>query len=143
MQRDRVLLVDDEVEFVETLAERMRARGLQVHTAHSGVEALESFTNEGFDAVVLDLAMPGLDGIETLKRLRARDPDLQIMLLTGQATARLATEAMKQGAVDILEKPADIDLMLDMVRRARAVRLQSAEKKTQAQVDEILRRRGW
>jgi DNA-binding NtrC family response regulator len=143
MQRDRVLLVDDEVEFVDTLAERMRARGLHVRTAYSGLEALERFDAESFDAAVLDLAMPGLDGIETLKRLRARDPDLQVMLLTGQATARLATEAMKQGAVDILEKPADIEALIELVRRARAARLQAAEQKTQAQVDEILKRRGW
>jgi DNA-binding NtrC family response regulator len=143
MPRDRVLLVDDEVEFVETLAERMRARGLEVATAGSGLEALERFTSQDFDAVVLDLAMPDLDGIETLKRLRARDPNIQIVLLSGQATIRLATEAMKQGAVDVLEKPADIDVLIDMIRQARATRLRQVEEKTREQVDDLLRRRGW
>jgi DNA-binding NtrC family response regulator len=143
MSRDRVLLVDDEVEFVETLAERMRTRGLEVATAGSGLEALERFSSQDFDAVVLDLAMPDLDGIETLKRLRARDPNIQIVLLSGQATIRLATEAMKQGAVDVLEKPADIDVLIDMIRQARATRLRLSEQKTQENVDELLKRRGW
>jgi DNA-binding NtrC family response regulator len=143
MRRDQVLLVDDEAEFVETLAERMRARGLQVRTAYSGSEALERVASESFDAIVLDLAMPGLDGIETLKRLRARDTNLQIMLLSGQATVALAAEAMKQGAVEVLEKPADIDVLLDMIRAARATRLRMAEAKTQQQVDDLLKRRGW
>lgn len=143
MRRDRVLLVDDEVDFVDTLAERMRARGLQVRTAYSGSEALELVSAENFDAIVLDLAMPGLDGIETLKRLRGMDPNLQIVLLSGQATIELATEAMKQGAVDVLEKPADIDSLSDMIRQARATRLRLAEAQTQQQVDDLLRRRGW
>jgi DNA-binding response OmpR family regulator len=143
MQADRVLLVDDEVEFVETLATRMRARGLDVDIANSGAEANEKAANSSFDAVILDLAMPGMDGIETLRRLRERDADLQIMLLTGQGTVQAATEAMKLGAMDVLEKPTDIDVLLDRLKEARAKRIMLAEKKSREHIDDILRRRGW
>ena len=143
METDKVLLVDDEVEFVETLAERMRARGLHVNTAHSGIEALESVAKTTFDAIVLDLAMPGMDGLETLERLRETDPNVQIMLLTGQGTVRLATEAMKRGAVDVFEKPTDIDALIDKIKQARAERIRLAERETSEHVDDILRRRGW
>ena len=77
MKPDRVLLVDDEASFLEILAERMRARGLDVTCATSGTEAIRLAQEETYDAVVLDLAMPGLDGLETLRRLRVMQPDWQ------------------------------------------------------------------
>ncbi len=143
METDKVLLVDDEVEFVETLAERMRARGLDVRTANSGNEAIENVEKNVFDAIVLDLAMPGMDGIETLKRLREMDPSLQIMLLTGQGTIHVATEAMKLGVIDVLEKPTDIEVLIKKIKEARANRIMLAEKKSREHIDEILRRKGW
>ena len=81
MAKDRVLLVDDEVDFLEALAERLQRRGLEVTSATSGREALTAVAEQTFDAVVLDLAMPGLDGIETLRRLREAQPNLQVMIL--------------------------------------------------------------
>jgi DNA-binding NtrC family response regulator len=143
MRADRVLLVDDEVEFVETLAERMRARGLEVDVALSGAEALEKARARSFDAIVLDLAMPGMDGIETLRRLREGNPDLQIILLTGQGTVRTAVEATKLGAMDFLQKPADIQTLLEKIREARANRLSVVGERSQNEIAEILRRRGW
>ena len=143
MEADRVLLVDDEVEFVETLAERMRARGLDVQTANSGIDALARATRKTFDAVVLDLAMPGMDGIETLRLLRETDPNLQIMLLTGQGTVPLAAEAMKHGAVDVLEKPTDIEVLIEKIKEARATRMMLTEQESREHIDEILRRKGW
>ena len=88
MATDRVLLVDDEVSFLEALAERMRMRGLEVTCASSGKAALNAVEEQTFDAVVLDLAMPGLDGIETLRRLRHQQPELQVMILSGRATVQ-------------------------------------------------------
>lgn len=143
MRPDRVLLVDDEVEFVETLAERMRARGLEVETAHNGVDAIVTVEQHGFDAIVLDLAMPGLDGLETLKRLREINPDLQVMLLSGQATVQSAAEATRLGAVDIFEKPTDVTTLVARIREARAARIALQEQRSQQEIEDILRRRGW
>lgn len=143
MVPDRVMLVDDEVEFVETLAERMRARGLDVTTAHDGICALEIAEAEKFHAIVLDLAMPGMDGIETLKRLRATDPDCQIILLTGQGSVPSAVEATHLGAMDYLEKPTQIDVLLDRIREARARRLAADNHRAVESIADILARRGW
>ena len=140
---DRVLLVDDEVEFVETLAERMQARGLDVQIATSGSEALAKVTKDAFDAIVLDLAMPGMDGIETLKRLHEVDPDLHIMLLTGQGTIQAAVEATKLGAMDFFQKPTAIDVLVEKIKEARSEKIMLAEKKSREHVEEILKTRGW
>ena len=143
MAVDSVLLVDDEVEFVETLAERMRSRGLHVDTAHDGAAALEAVERRRYDAVVLDLAMPGMDGLETLRKIRAANPDQQVILLTGQGTIQAAVEATREGAMEFLEKPTDIGALLDKIRTARARRLAADQARTQAEIEAILARRGW
>ncbi len=143
MRPDRVLLVDDEETFLEILAERLRSRGLDVTCVTSGEEALEVAEGSPFDAVVLDLAMPGLDGIETLRRLRAAEPDIQVMILSGRATIDTAVEAMRLGAIDILEKPAEVEALVERIRQARAKRLAEQDQTTQEQIEDILRTRGW
>lgn len=143
MRADRVLLVDDEVEFVATLAERMRSRGLDVRTAHSGNEALEIVKETSFDAIVLDLAMPGMSGIETLRHLREKEPNLQIMLLTGQGTIPAAVEATQLGAMDVLEKPTEIDVLIEKIREARAKKIMLDEAKSYEDIHDILRNKGW
>ena len=143
MRHDRVLLVDDEVEFVEVLAERLTRRGLEVTTATSGDEGVRQVREQSFDAVILDLAMPGLDGLETLRQMLEVQPRLQVMILTGRATIRSAVTATELGAVDILEKPTDVDTLVGHIRDARARRLALDERATQDQISEILRTRGW
>lgn len=143
MTTDRVLLVDDEVEFVETLAERMRARGLEVDYTHSGDSAIEKVAQKTYDAIVLDLAMPGMDGLETLRHLIENHPDLQVILLTGQGTIATAVEATKLGAKDFLQKPTDIDKLIEKIRDARAQRMQLAEQRSAEEIADILSRRGW
>lgn len=143
MASDKVLLVDDEVEFVETLAERMTARGLEVDFTHSGDGAVEMAAQNTYDAIVLDLAMPGMDGMETLRHLRAEHPDLQIILLTGQGTIQTAVEATKLGAMDFLEKPTDIQQLIDKIKAARVKRVKLAEQRSAADIEDILSRRGW
>ena len=82
---DKILLIDDEIDFVETLAERMRSRDMNVSTSTSAKEALEKIDKESFDAIVLDLQMPGMDGLEALKHIKEKNPKLQVILLTGQS----------------------------------------------------------
>jgi DNA-binding NtrC family response regulator len=143
MEKARVLLVDDEEDFTATLAERLEDRGLRVDVSSNGPEAIEKVRDKGYDALVLDLAMPGMDGIETLKRLLAENPDLQVILLTGRATVRKGVEAMASGAMEVLEKPADIDLLLEKIDNARAKRVLLAEKKVEETITGILRTKGW
>ena len=143
MTTDKVLLVDDEVEFIETLAERLRGRGLEVDVAHNGETGVEKAKQKNYSAVVLDFAMPGMDGLQTLKALLAHNEDLQVMLLTGQATIKTAIEATRLGAVDVLEKPTDVNTLVEKIREARAKRLALVEKRTQEQVNDILKSRGW
>lgn len=143
MRPDRVLLVDDEESFVEILAERMRSRGLEVSCATSGREALKKAQEAAYDAVVLDLAMPGLDGIETLRRMRELQPDLQVMILSGRATVKTAVEAIQLGAIDIFEKPTEVETLVERIRSARAARLAKDDQATQEQIDAIMRNRGW
>jgi len=142
-KQNRVLLVDDEVEFAEALAERMKARGLDVDTVDSGEGALEAAKDKDFHAIILDLSMPGMDGIETLKRLRAQNPDLQIIVLTGRATVQKGVEAMKLGAMDFLEKPADIKEIMEKIEKAKGKRNILMAKQFEQRMKDIMKKKGW
>ncbi len=139
----KVLLVDDEVEFVEVLSDRLEARGLSVVKAHSGEQALEAAEGKVFDAIVLDMAMPGMDGIETLEGLLKINPVLQVILLTGKATLEQAAAAIRTGALDLLEKPADIDILVEKIEMAATKRWSMEEKRIEQKVADIMRKKGW
>lgn len=139
----RVLLVDDEESFVDALSKRLEARGLVVETASDGEQALKTAKDRTFDIIVLDLAMPGMNGIETLKRLREDDPDLQIILLTGHGSLEKGVEAMKLGAMDFLQKPADLENLLNHIREAGARRTALIEKRARNQISDVISRRSW
>ena len=143
MSDGRVLLVDDEVEFVETLAMRLETRNFTVAVAASGEVAVEKAQDASYDAILLDLAMPGMDGIETLKRLRELNPDSQVVLLTGRATVKTATEAMRLGALDLLEKPVDIEVLVEKIKEAATNKTLLNEKRIEGQLSDILRKKGW
>jgi len=143
MATDRVLLVDDEKDFVEVLAERMRSRGLEVTCATSGREAISAVEAQTFDAVLLDLAMPDLDGLETLRRLHEIQPELQVMILSGRATVKTAVEAIRCGATDIFEKPTDVETLVKRIKAARATRIAHEDDVAEEHIEEILRKRGW
>lgn len=138
-----VLLVDDEEDFVEVLAERLEARGMSVEMATSGEGARTKAEEHSFDAIVLDMAMPGMDGLETLKALRQVNPDLQVILLTGRATPSQAAQAIKAGALDLMEKPAEIDALVARIEEAAAKRWQLEDKRVQDQIDKIMRKKSW
>jgi len=140
---EKVLLVDDEEEFVETLAERMRTRGMEVSTTNSGADALKLVDDEDFDVVVLDLMMPGIDGLDALKRIKRRRPDIQVVLLTGHATVEKGVEAIKQGALEFLEKPVDLASLTEAIHKAKATKMVLVEKETEERIKEILHNRSW
>ena len=139
----KVLLVDDEEDFLSTLAERLEARGLKVNTAISGEQAVANAEKEEFDLIVLDLAMPGMDGLETLQRIKARQPGAEIVILTGQGSIKTSMEAMKLGAEDFLEKPVNISDLLDRIRDAKDKRLLVLESKSVKDLEKILKSKGW
>ncbi len=143
MATAKVLIVDDEKEFSEVLAARMENRGFEVDTVESGMEALEQVKNKAYDAIVLDLAMPKMDGIDTLKKLLEGNKDLQIILLTGHATMDKGIEAIKRGAAEFLEKPADINLLVEKIKEAQSKKMLLFEKKMEDAVSEIMKKKGW
>jgi len=143
MSETTILLVDDEEEFVSALADRLEARGLNVDTAEDGEIALVKAGKKKFDAILLDMSMPGMNGIETLQGLLGINPDLQVILLTGRATLGQAVEAMKLGALDFLEKPAEIETLVTKIAEAAEKKETLQNKRTEEQVSEILRKKGW
>ena len=113
-----ILLVDDEERFLRTLSRRLVERNMTVLTARSGMEALETVRQTPVSVVVLDIRMPGLDGLETLAELRKLRPGLQVILLTGHASIDAATDGVRLGAYDYLLKPCDVDQLLDKIQAA-------------------------
>ena len=123
-----VLLVDDEAEFLETLVKRIKKRDVNVTGVESGEKALEFLDEQAVDVVVLDVRMPGMDGIETLRELKKRHPLVEVIMLTGHASLEVAIEGMELGAFDYLMKPIDIDELLYKLEDANKKRTIQAEK---------------
>lgn len=139
----RVLLVDDEVEFIEGLSQRLEVRGLKVTTATGGEEAVRIADRQEFDAIILDLAMPGMDGLETLRRIRANHPDAEIIMLTGHGSIKSGIQAIKLGAEDFLNKPVDIKLLLRKISEAKAKRALILRKQSLDEIEHILKGKAW
>jgi DNA-binding NtrC family response regulator len=143
MSEHKVLLVDDEVDFVDALAERLEVRGLEVVKTHSGAEALQAAEERVFDAIVLDMAMPEMNGLETLEELLKINPDLQVILLTGRATLEQAAAAIRIGALDLLEKPAEISTLVSKIEQAATRRWSLEQQRIEEKVADLIRRKGW
>ena len=114
----RVLLVDDEEEFVSALSERLTLRGIGVDSALNGEEALARLVAKDFEVVILDVMMPGLGGLEVLRQIKATHPNTQVILLTGHGSTREGIEGMRLGAFDYLIKPVDLEDMLEKMKAA-------------------------
>ena len=139
---EKVLLVDDEKDFLEAMSERMTARGMEVTTASSAKEAFEKMDREMFDAIILDFQMPEMDGMEALKNIKAKRPESQIILLTGYATVAKGIEAMKIGAADFLEKPADLEVLARKIKQAKAEKMLIVEKQQEQKVIDAIKKYG-
>jgi DNA-binding NtrC family response regulator len=112
MDEMSVLLVDDEKDFLEVLTKRLRKRKLRLVAANSGAEAIRAIQDTPIDVVVLDMRMPQMDGLETLREIKRINPVVEIIMLTGHADVEAAVEGMELGAFDYLIKPVDIDELL-------------------------------
>ncbi len=134
----RVFVVDDEEQFVSRLAERLQLRDYDVTTALSGDQALEIIAKYNFDVVILDVAMPGKDGIETLREIKKAKPLTEVIMLTGHATVESAIEGMKLGAFDYLLKPTNTEDLIMKVNTAYARKANQEERIRQAKVNEII-----
>jgi len=145
MMEPSVLLVDDEVAFVETLVKRLKKRNVRVSAAHSGYEALEKLSASGptkIDVVILDVKMPGMDGLETLARIKKEHPLIEVIMLTGHATVESAIDGMKKGAFDYLMKPCEVDDLLEKLNEANDKKREREDKILEARASLISLRRG-
>lgn len=138
-----VMLVDDEAPFVETMTKRLEKRDLKIISALSGQDALEKMKdNRNLDVVILDVKMPGLDGIETLGEIKKNYPLIEVIMLTAHATVESAIEGMKRGAYDYLMKPCDIEQLVKKVGEAAKKKQDHEEKIREARVREALSQHG-
>ena len=118
MSKIRVLLVDDEREYVQTLSERLRMRDVRTATAYDGDEALLAIGAEAPEVMILDLQMPGLDGMEVLRRVKKAHPLVEVIILTGHGSEKDRELAMELGAFAYLVKPVDIHKVTSILRDA-------------------------
>jgi len=137
----KLLLVDDEKAFLDTITKRLEKRDLKVSAVYSGNEALEELEkNKVIEVVLLDVKMPGMDGIQTLVEIKKSFPLVEVIMLTGHATVESAIDGMKIGAFDYLMKPCDIDVLVAKVTGAASKKREHEEKITEARIKEISER---
>ena len=134
----RILIVDDEKEFVESLAERLSMRDYDVTTSFSGAEAAEKVKGYNFDVVILDVAMPGMDGVATLREIKKLKPLTEVLMLTGNATVETAVEGMKLGALDYVLKPCDIEDLASKINMGYQRKTEQEERIRSVKVADIM-----
>ncbi|WP_035242273.1 sigma-54-dependent transcriptional regulator [Desulfobacter vibrioformis] len=138
----KILIVDDEKDFVEMFSLRLTRQGEKVSVAYSGQEALDLLEKTQIDVVILDIRMPGMDGIETLKKIKATYPLVEVILLTGHGSTETAVEGMKEGAFDYLMKPADFEDISAKLSNAWKRKDDQEERIRKAEARLLLRRSG-
>lgn len=136
-----IMLVDDETAFVETMAKRLVKRNMETITAFSGEECLEKLkTHQNLDVIILDVKMPGKDGLETLKEIKAASPLIEVIMLTGHATVESGIKGMKLGAFDFLMKPCEIEELVSKVEEATKNKRQAEERIKEAERRDLLQK---
>jgi DNA-binding NtrC family response regulator len=136
--KTRVLIVDDEEKFSHALAERLRLRDYDVTTSQSGVDAVAQVKKYNYDVVVLDVLMPGMDGIETLREIKKIKPLTEVIMLTGHATVETAIEGMKLGAMDFLMKPCETEDLVTKIQKAHDRKAEQEERIREAKAQDII-----
>ena len=139
----RVLLVDDEEQFVELLSERLKTRGFEVLTALSGDEGLRVLDKIDIDVAILDVMMPGRDGLSTLQEFKRTRPLTEVIMLTGNTTVETAISGMKLGAFDYLLKPVDTAVLVDKLTGARQRKKDHEDRIRNAEVERIVKTKGY
>ena len=140
MSIPRILIVDDEERFRTTLGKRLTERELDVVTVGSGIEALDEVKRRLYDVIILDIKMPGLDGIETLAEIKKIAPNIEVILLTGHASVDSAVEGMRLGAYDYVLKPCDIEQLLEKINGAYEVKAARDERIRRAEIRKLVDR---
>lgn len=139
MEQMKIMLVDDEDRFLSTTQKLLVKRGLDAVTAPGGAEALEILEKNIIHVVILDVKMPGMDGIATLKQIKKRFPLVEVIMLTGHATVESAIDGLKSGATDYLMKPAGIDELITKAQEAFEKRMHLEEKIRMAQARKFMK----
>ena len=116
---EKVLIVDDEKDFLDIIAERIRARGMDVSTTTSAEDAIHMVEEKSYDVIIMDFMMPGMNGFQTLKAIKEKKPEVQIILLTGNVLEESRIEAKKLGALDVIEKPPDLKDLIQKIKKAK------------------------
>jgi DNA-binding NtrC family response regulator len=128
MEKLKLMIVDDEERFLATTQKLLQKKGVDAVTASSGAAALEKLRAHSVHVVILDVKMPGMDGVATLREIKRQFPMVEVIMLTGHATVESAVEGLKTGAVDYLMKPADLDQILEKANDAFNRRIGIEEK---------------
>ena len=136
----RLLLVDDEPLLLDSLKKVLTRRAMEVFTAENGDQALNLLQDTPIDVVVLDIKMPGMDGLDVLRRIKAGSVNREVILLTGHPTVETAMTGMKQGAFEYMMKPPDIAQLAELIRKAYQLRREKLAKEQQKTIQDILRR---
>ena len=137
-----ILIVDDEKDFVEMLSLRLEKAGHRVRAAFDGEAGLAALDEAECDVVILDIRMPGEDGITILKQIRERHPIVEVIMLTGHGTVDTAVEGLKSGAFDYVQKPAKFDEMLEKLEAARDRKMEHEERIRRAEARALMRQSG-
>lgn len=133
----RLLLVDDEEQFVESLSERLSIRDYDVKTSLTGEEAIAKIKNYNFDVVILDVRLPGIEGTEVLRQIKSVKPLIEVIMLTGQGTVEMAIEGMKLGAFDFLMKPCETEDLTVKIDKAHDRKAEQEDRIRTAKISDF------
>ncbi len=139
MEKLKMMIVDDEKRFLSTTRKLLERKNIDVLTASSGAEALEKLRANNVHVVILDVKMPGLDGVATLRAIKRNFPMVEVIMLTGHATVESAIEGLKSGAVDYLMKPADLEDIIEKATKAFHRRAAVEEKIRVARMRKLMK----
>ena len=139
----KLLLVDDEKDFIESLAERLQLRDFDVKSALNGDDAIKLVSENEFDVIILDVKMPGKSGIETLKEIKKIKQLSQVIMLTGHATVESAIQGMKLGAYDYIMKPTVTEDLINLINKAYKIVEEHRDRIRRAEIDNIVKKHGW